>query len=221
MKNMIQKIVLNTCVVFALTSPAYALEKIEDSELTEVTGQAGADLSLKLTLNHDTNAKFVCDNKVYCRLGISLNNRYHDGSQDTYNPTTGERTISSTGRQQWLVMKGIQGTINIQELKLDGVDVTYGSTTKGAIKLGFTATKPIEIRNLGFQSLALETDTTPCADGNCPTNVRGYLVPATTPAGWAGYDQNNERGFMGLNMNGNLAINGSIKVFSCAGNARC
>jgi hypothetical protein len=197
---------------------------LDDSELEDVSAQAGADLSLKLTLNHDSNANFdntLCSDLRFCRLGVSLNNRYHDGTQDTVNATTGVITPSATGRKQWLVFKGIQGTINIKEIKLDGADITYGTTTQAAIQLGFTATKPIEIRNLGFKALSIETDTV-AAEG--AGNVPGYLTPATLYGG-VGFDADKEKGFLGLNVNANLSLTGSIKVFSCSGgsggNPRC
>ncbi len=199
-----------------------SLENLNDAALEEISGQAGADLSLKLSLNHDANAKFdttLCADLSYCRLAFSINNRYHDGSQDTINTTTGVITPSVTGRKQWLVFKGIQGTINIQEIKLDGADVQYGSTVHAAIKLGFDRTKPIQIRNLGFKSLSIETDTCTAKNTNCSSgssNLPGYLTPATLYGG-TGFDKDNEKGFVGLNMNTNLSLTGSIKVFSCSG----
>ncbi|MBH1971235.1 hypothetical protein FK216_10495 [Moraxellaceae bacterium AER2_44_116] len=202
------------------------MQRLDDQELQGEIGQAGADFSLRLSLNHRSDYTFdttVCSDLVYCRLGMSLNNRYHDGTQDTYD-VNGVRTPSPTGRKQWLVFKGIQGTINIQQIALDGEDVVYGSTVQAAIKLGFTPTKPIEIRNFGFKSLSIETDTCTEANANCSvgvTNVPGYLTPATVYGG-AGFDANNEKGFLGLNVNTNLSLTGSIKIFSCSsGHPRC
>jgi hypothetical protein len=204
--------------------PAQAMQYLDDIELQDAVGQAGADFSLKLVLNHKSDDTFdttVCADLVYCRLGMSLNNRYHDGSQDSYD-VNGVRTPSPTGRKQWLVFKGIQGTINIQQIALDGEDVVYsGSTVQAAIKLGFTPTKPIEIRNLGFQSLSIETDTV-AAEG--VGNTPGYLTPATlySASGVTGFDASKEKGFLGLNINTNLSLTGSIKIFSCSsGHPRC
>jgi len=191
--------------------PAQAMENLDDQGLSEITGQAGADLSIKFTINHDSSANFVCADLVYCRLGMSLNNRYHDGSQDTYDGS-GNRIQSTTGKKQWLIFKGIQGTINIQELKFDGEDVLYGTTTKAALKFGFTPTKPIELRNFGFQSLSIETDT---VANEGASNVPGYLTPATLYGG-TGFDASKEKGFLGLNVNANLSLTGSIKMFSCS-----
>lgn len=201
----------------AVAMPVYAMENLSDDVLEQITGQAGADLSLKMVLNQDNNAVFSCVNLVYCRLAMSLNNRYHDGTQDTYD-VNGNRIPSPTGRKQWLVFKGIQGTINIPELKLDGEDVVYGATTQAALKFGFTPTKPIEIRNFGFQSLSIETDTVANEGGG---NVPGYLTPATLYGG-GGFDNAKEKGFLGLNVNANLSLTGSIKMFSCSsGHPRC
>ena len=223
MKSYIKK---SVCVLMVLCgmSAAHAMEALNDETMQEVTGQAGADLSLKLSLNHDAAGNFACADLVYCRLAINLNNRYHDGTQDTVNATTGVITPSPTGRKQWLVMKGMQGTINFTEIQLDGEDVSYGGAAHAAIKLGFTPTKPIEIRNLGFQSLSIETDTCTELNANCSsgtTNLPGYLVPATLYPG-TGFDSTKERGFMGINMHGNLSIGGSVKMFSCGeSHARC
>ena len=192
--------------------PVYAMESLNDEALADESGQAGADLTLKFKTNHDNNDGFSCADLIYCRLGLSLNNRYHDGSQDSYDGS-GNRVQSTTGKKQWLVFKGIQGTINIQELKFDGEDVVYGTTTKGSLKFGFTSTKPIEIRNLGFNSLSIETDTVANeGTGNLP----GYLVSSASPGTYTGFDAGREKGFLGLNVNTNLSLTGSIKMFSCS-----
>ncbi|MEC7119427.1 MAG: hypothetical protein VXW65_05960 [Pseudomonadota bacterium] len=191
-----------SCSVFA------ALEPLENDVLQAVTGQGGADISLELRLNHDGNADFVCANDAleYCRIALAINNRNHDGTP----------TGSPTGRKQWLVFKGIQGTINIQEIKLDGTDLTYGSTVKPAIQLSYDPLKPILIRNFGYQSLAIETDTVANEGAG---NVPGYL--ATGVYGGTGFDAGREFGFTGLNMHGNLSLAGTIKIFGCDGHPRC
>lgn len=221
------KYLVLSLMVFSQSVSA-GLERLNDGELHQVEAQAGADIALKLTLNHTANATFdtsVCppDQLQYCRLGISLNNRYHDGSLDTIDATTGVRTPSSTGRKEWLVFKGIQGTINIQKLMLDGTDIKYrDDTVKAAIQIGFDENFPIHIRNFGFQSLSLERDDGPNEVGP------GYLHATKYTAADGAFDANNpvtgtgrERGFIGLNMHGNLAIDGNIKVFGCNGHPRC
>ena len=91
-------------------------------------------------------------------------------------------------------------------------------SVQASIKLGFTPTKPIEIRNLGFQSLSIETDTVAAEGGG---NVPGYLTPATLYGG-TGFDATKEKGFLGLNVNTNLSMMGSVKIFSCSsGHPRC
>lgn len=225
------KYLVLSLMVFSQSVSA-GLERLNDGELHEVEAQAGADIALKLTLNHTANATFdtsVCppDQLQYCRIGISLNNRYHDGSYDTVDPVTGVRTPSTTGRKDWLVFKGVQGTINIQKLMIDGVDLaigngTGGTSVKAAIQLGFDASMPIQIRNFGFQALSLERDDGPNEVGP------GYLHTTKYTAADGAFDANNpvtgtgrERGFIGLNMHGNLAIDGNIKVFGCNGHPRC
>lgn len=208
-----------------LTLPAFALEDLNDDDLNNVTGQAGADLSIKLSLNHTSTAQFdttLCSDMRYCRLGISLNNRYDDGSQDTVNGD-GTITPSATGRKQWLVFKGIQGTVNIPKITLDGATVSWasglGSVSQPTVIFGFDPTQPIEIRNLGFQSLSIETDTV-AAEGS--GNTPGYLVSAATPSNYTGFDAGREKGFIGLNINANLALTGNIKMFACGINhPRC
>jgi hypothetical protein len=211
------------CGLILLSTSLYAMESLDDSSLENITGQAGADLSLKVILNQDDSANFLCADLLYCRLALSLNNRYHDGTQDTYD-SQGNRVPSATGRKQWLVLKGIQGTVNIQQIKLDGEDVIYGGLNHAAIKLGFDPAKPIQLRNVGFQSLSIETDTCTENNQNCSagtTNVPGYLTPATTYGG-TGFDANKEKGFIGVNMNGNLSMTGQVKIFSCGtSHSRC
>lgn len=221
-----------------ISAPLFAMDSLDDAALAEESGQAGADISVKFTINHDASANFVCADLVYCRLAMSLNNRYHDGSQDTYD-VNGNRIPSPTGRKQWLVFKGIQGTINIQELKFDGEDVTYGAgIVKGTLKFGFTANKPIQIRNFGFNSLSLETDTVANEGvGNTPGYLSAFtgnngtskqsvtgrynyttsVTEGSTTYTTTAFDHGREVGFLGLNVNTNLSLTGSIKMFSCFG----
>lgn len=242
MGNMMKKTILHkllgTTVVLLCSGSAWSagLQSLDDSALGQVDGQAGADISLELRLNHTAAGVFdtgVCASSKleYCRLGIALNNRYHNGTQDTYD-ANGNRTPSATGRKQWLVLKGIQGTLNIQKIGFDGADIQYTAknstvTVKPAIQLTFDATKPILIRNFGFQSMSIETDTGANDVGPGYLDTTKYTVAAN-----GAFDGNNpltgvgrEKGFLGLNMNGNLAVAGTIKMFSCeagaAGHPRC
>ena len=68
-------------LVLSNTSHA-ALEQLDNQALTAVTGQGGADISLQLALNQNSSGVFNCDTNAleYCRLAVSINNRYADGS---------------------------------------------------------------------------------------------------------------------------------------------
>lgn len=229
-----KKLTLLAALAFCVTSSHAALEALDNQELTEVTGQGGADISLQLRLNHNTSAGFVCANNEleYCRMALSINNRYADGS---YRDSAGVvrssagAIIPNVGRKQWLVFKGIQGTINIQEIKLDGADLTYNSIVKPAIQLSFNPLKPIQFRNVGYQSLSIETDSIANEGAG---NLPGYLAKGSGGSGSsafvdgkytaAGFDNGREVGFTGLNIHGNLSVAGTLKVFSCdAGHPRC
>lgn len=225
-----------------------ALELLDDGILQSIDGQAGMDLSLELSLNHkpitsiatggvwaydpsktpqfDSN---VCDGGKleYCRLALIFNNRTVDKN--------GNPLGSNDGRKQWITFKGVQGTINIQRLGIDGGKIQYtpksGSATidRPAVYLSFDETKPLQIRNLGFQSLAIETDT--CGESGTTThcisssssNTPGYLNTTKYEAAAGAFDANNpftgtarERGFLGVNMNANVQISGKVAMFSCA-----
>lgn len=223
-------------ILLGVNSISYSdqLMPLSDMDLAEVNGQAGVDLNLKLSLNHTADYKFdssICSSSQleYCRLAIALNNRYDDGSNDTY--SNGVRVPSATGKNQWLVFKGIQGTVLIDKLSLDGADVTFKSksgtdTYRGALNFSFDPNKPIKIRNFGFQSLSMETDT---AVASSSSNQEGFL--STTKYNQTtdnAFDKNNpdtgvarEKGFLGVSMNGNLSLGGNIKVFSCIDHSRC
>lgn len=210
------------------------MQVMTEEDLQAVDGQAGADISLEMRLNQDANYNFdttLCANFEYCRWALNLNNSNDDGTV----------TGSATGRKLWLVFKQVQGTIKFQEIKLDGTDLTpylndLGVTTqKAAIQLGYDATKPVLIRNFGYQSLAIESDTCTETNLNCSSgtvNVPGYLAKASGGSGAgayangkytaAGFDNGREVGFTGLSINTNLALQGTIKIFSCdANHPRC
>lgn len=221
-------------IASCLTAPSYALEALSDEVLQTVEGQAGADLSLKLSINQKlSDGKYVFDNGTgavcadvqFCRLAISVNNRYIDSNG---------QPSSTDGHKLWLVFKGIQGTINIQKLGLDGMDLTYKSDggaekIKAAMQLSFDATKPIEIRNFGFNALAFGQDkfttTGGVEAGSTNPSDYGYLQVTrydATNAPTSAYDHGRETGFMGLQMNGNLAVQGKVMMFGCdASHPRC
>lgn len=229
---------ISAFLVLSSTSHA-TLEQLDNQALTAVTGQGGADISLQLALNQNSSGVFNCDTNEleYCRLAVSINNRYADGS---YRDSTGQArdkdgvSIANVGLKQWLVFKGVQGTINIQKIGIDGADLTYigkslTEITKPTIQLSFEASKPILFRNVGYQSLSIETDTVANEGGG---NLPGYLAKGAGGTGTgayadgkyttAGFDNGRETGFTGLNINGNLSIAGTLKIFSCdAGHPRC
>lgn len=207
-----------------------ALEPLSLEAMQAIEGQGGADMSLIVSLNHgidnggnSTNqlSSYCATNYKLCHLGLSFNNRNDDGTV----------TGSATGKKIWLVFKGIQGTINLQHVALDGTDLTYkndtGSTMiKAAIQLSFDPVRPILLRNVGFESLSIETDTVANEGAD---NSPGYLA-ATSYASAASFDgtrpsktdMGRETGFMGVNIHGNLVLAGTIKIFSCDGShPRC
>ena len=219
-----KKILLASSLLVMCASAYAGLEPLTNADLQQVDGQAGADISLDLRLNNTTPGVFdttLCAALEFCRLGISINNRYDDGPQDTYDGN-GNRIPSTTGKKLWLVFKGIQGSINIQQMALDGKSLTYGSITKPAIQLGFDRLKPIQIRNLGFTALSIETDEQKSEGG-----IPGYLAMGSGGSGARAYsngkytnatnqyDLRRETGFTGLNINGDLSVAGTIKMFSC------
>lgn len=226
-----KKLILISSLVFLSNTASAALEALNNADLQKVDGQAGADISLELRLNQTSAGVFDaagCAALEFCRLGIALNNRYDNATQDTFD-INGNRVASATGKKLWLVFKGIQGTVNIQQMALDGADLKYGTVTKPAIQLGFVASKPIQIRNLGFSALSIETDEE-INEGGIP----GYLALGSGGSGATaysagkytdasnGFDFGRETGFTGLNINGNLAVAGTMKIFSCDGShPRC
>ena len=227
-----------------------ALEPMTDQDLQAVEGQAGADLSLKLSLNQkntgtpenpiytfDDGAGGICQQLAYCHLGLAVNKRYVQA--DASKPS-GFAENSESGQKLWLVFKGIQGTVDIQKLGLDGIDLIYNDSggkerIKPAIQFSFDVTKPILIRNFGFNALAIEKDNFTSqtnADGSITENSTGksesdygYLKATTYTTANApnsAYDYGRETGFVGMQMNGNLALNGKMMMFSCdASHPRC
>lgn len=219
---------------------------LDNQALQEVNGQAGADISLLLNLNQTSSGAFdngtngVCQQVEFCRLAVSINKRF---SQADSSSPTGWSPNSESGHKQWLVFKGIQGTVNLQRMGLDGVDLKYVSKSnveiiKPAIQLSFSAAEPILIRNLGFNALSIEQDnftstmTTEGSSSNmndyaylkkgtyaASPNAANHQVATATPSA---YDHGRETGFMGLNINANLALQGKVMMFSCDGShPRC
>lgn len=220
-------VLLSSILLFSTSSFA-ALEPMNNLQLQLVEGQAVAEkgaatINWQLSLNQTTPGVFdavTCTQLEYCRLGIAFNNR-----NDT------------SGKKQWLVFKGIQGSIELQDIEIAGADLVYNddsnaSQIKAALKLSFNEFKPIKIRNVGFSALSIETDTVANEGAG---NVPGYLAKGSGGGTGVGaysdgkytnptnkFDLGRETGFTGMLMNGNLAVQGSLKVFSCdASMKRC
>lgn len=214
------------------------LQTLDNQQLQQVEGQAGATINWTLSLNQTSPGVFdttTCSDLRFCRFAVSSNNRYDDGSyvsnDGTIHKENGDVT-TETGRKQWLVFKGLQGTIQIQNMDISGDDLKYTADStdekiKAALKVSFKKEYPILIRNLGFSALSIETDTVANEGAG---NVSGYFnadkygatagpdIKVTTSV----YDQGRETGFTGITMNGNLALQGNLKVFSCdASMKRC
>lgn len=241
-----KKNILFSSLMVLFTSAHAELQTLDNAQLQQVEGQASAaTIDWTLSLNQTSTGVFdttTCSDLRFCRFAVSLNNRYHDGSYVTRDPITNIETIhdkngnviTATGRKQWIVFKGIQGSIQLQKVDIDGVDLLYRSDAentgvpdqiKAALQVSFKAANPIKIRNFGFNALSIETDTVANEGAG---NVPGYLnadkydatagtnIKVTTSV----YDQGRETGFMGMMMNGNLALQGNLKVFSCDGSMK-
>ena len=236
-----KKSILFSALLLVFGAAHAELQSLNNQQLQQVEGQASAaTIDWTLSLNQTSPGVFdttTCSDLRFCRFAVSLNNRYDDGSYVTRDPITNIETIhdkngnviTATGRKQWIVFKGIQGSIQLQKVDIDGTDLLYSSDAnmtgipdqiKAALQVSFKAANPIKIRNFGFNALSIETDTVANEGAG---NVPGYLnadkygatagdnIKVTTSV----YDQGRETGFMGMMMNGNLALQGNLKVFSC------
>jgi hypothetical protein len=235
---MLNRLFLTLSLGIALSSHAN-LVSMSTAQLNETTGQGGADLSWTLSLNHvyatdmskediynrnnplevfyKLNPTACGDDKKFCRLAISPNNH-----------------VDAQGNKKWLVFKGIQGTIQIDKFSIDGTTIiNHQNNAQSAMKVTFYDDKPLKIRNLGFETLAIETGTSG-KEGYANTGTyttymdRTYKAdgnPAEVEQNVPDFDLGAEKGFMGLNMHGNLHMSGNLKIFSynCTGNGsgRC
>ena len=147
---------------------------------------AGDD-DMRLNADASGNKLAFCNTTpTECRLATSLNNRGIAGTN-----------------QEWLVWKGFYGRIFIPYLTLDASSATYtndggGTTTVQAARFGFGGTaNKILVQNLTISNMAVERDN------------------LLTAVGTRGYAATNEDGFLGLRINGSIAIEGSLKMFAC------
>ncbi|MQW91421.1 hypothetical protein GFH30_09930 [Acinetobacter wanghuae] len=234
--------------LFFLTGIAHAtLTNLDSSQMQNTYGQGGADLSWTLSLNHryanemsltdiwgvnnqgdkEVYYGYSCKNDIQCRLAFSPNNHKDENEN-----------------QKWLVFKKIQGTVQIDSFAIEGSTIVYADpalTPKTALNVRFSDANPIKIRNLGFETLSIETDE----NGGKTEKDKGYMKLSKyedtfktfykkTDGTYADdgqtlsigtFDKGREKGFMGVNMHGNLHMSGDLKIFgfNCTGNAnaRC
>jgi len=196
--NNINKLLVLCCLMSSHAAFA-ELQPISNEELDAEIGQAGVALSLEMRLNADAAGNSLCGTTALpmaeCRLAIGVNNRGVAGVD-----------------QEWLVFKGIYGRIYIPRLTIDASTVSYTSDVDGstqtiaALKLGYGGggVNKIQINNLTISNIALERDNLGTALG-----TKGYMATS-------------EEGFLGLQINGNVEIAGSLKMFPCSANhPRC
>jgi hypothetical protein len=233
---MLKQITLVGLLCISVSSYANLI-RLNSQEMTDVVGQGGADLSWTFSLNHQyaTNMnlqnisgmengvptvyynfdKNSCgENNLFCRLAISPNNH-----------------IDKDGNKKWLVFKDIQGTIQIDRFSLDGTTIINAKgEPQTAMQLTFYDENPLKIRNLGFSTLAVETGTKD-KEGflnsekytTYEERVRNSQNQWTTEVNQVPlFDRGQEKGFMGLNVQGNLHMSGNLQIFSynCTGGAQ-
>ncbi|MCP5775560.1 hypothetical protein NL389_37630, partial [Klebsiella pneumoniae] len=64
------------------------------------------------------------------------------------------------GNKKWLVFKGIQGTIQIDKFSIDGTTIiNHRNEPQTAMQITFYDHQPLKIRNLGFNTVSIETGT--------------------------------------------------------------
>lgn len=227
-------------LVLALSVTAHAeLKPMNDEALSSQTGQAilydPSATSIKIGLdaryNLEENRTKICDpsaGEVACNIGIASNNRYTS-------------TDPATAAKYWLVLKNVTGAITVPEIKMSAQDVDVSAPgdspdIRSSLALTFnynntpakrddpeSTTKWIKLEKFGFESLAVEADSDVevLPDGSLNTaNLPGYrnpaLAPTSDPANPNVFDDGKFRGFIGLDVTADIAINGVAKVFSCS-----
>lgn len=236
------KLSLLGVVFLSATMTHAALEQLNATELTDVSGQGGADLNWTLSLNHVyatdlskesisrldatgnvLEAFYVLDpaacgvTKQFCRLAIAPNNH-----------------VDANNNKKWLVFKGLQGTLQIDKFSIDGTTIINATDQpQTAMQITFYDNNPLKIRNLGFSTVSIETgengtegyENTPKYETYNQKVIDENGDITTTLTSVPSFDKDTEKGFLGLNMHGNLHMNGNLKIFSynCSGAAgsRC
>ncbi len=164
------------------------LSAVTNEELDAESGQAGVALALDMRLNADATGASLCGTATLPLIECRL----AIGLNNRGTPNVD---------QEWLVFKGVFGRIYVPYLTLDADTVTYTNdtsttTTVAAVKFGIpslTANK-LKIQNLTISNMAVEHDTS--------SVNRGYVAAS-------------EDGFLGLQINGNVEISGTLKMFAC------
>lgn len=206
---------------------------LDQQEMMQSVGQGAAELSWTLSLNHqyanDLNLQsisrfdngvikeayydYMCVDEISCRFALAANNH-----------------VDADGNKKWLVFKQFQGTLQIDKFMLEGVTIkNQYDKPQTALKLSFEDAHPLKIRNLGFASLAVETGNATQEGFSNLTKYTTFNVKDTNNNNVVvdvlGFDKGQEQGFMGLNIHGNMHMNGALKIFSfnCTGMAgsRC
>ncbi len=212
----------------AMTAQAN-LAPMSNEDLSSVDGQqVGVLVDLEMRINQDASVgkdnagAITCTgaNLVYCRLGVQFNQ------------------VSS-----WLLLKGLNGYIHIPQILLYGANLadqsvggpigatgTQVNQSAIAINIAFPSVangqaSQIKIRNLGF-TLGLQPEITSAGvltpTINAANDQASYYknsVYQSTASGSPYYstflnDTGKETGLMGVQINGNLNVGGTLYVFA-------
>ena len=215
--------VLLSFLCWAVLPAHAALSTLTNEELASVEGQStGVQLGLELRINQVNAGAGTAGalipacagaNVVFCRLGIQLNSQ-----------------------PNWLLFKGLNGYINIPNVVLYGADLSQLPVAQGgdptklqsaiAINVAFpdaTHNTAIQFRNVGYTlGVAVNSNQT-FGTLSALDNQKAYLSltsagvlgpPPVYPATAAAYDVGKETGVMGITMNGNLNVGGTLYVFA-------
>lgn len=199
------KTILSLVLILASAATYAELQPISNEEMSAETGQAtGIIASFDFRLNADKTGTVLplctdASTRTECRIAISLANRGTDNVD-----------------KNWLVFKGISGRIYVPKITLDAATVNYGTGPVAAMVFGFGGSaNPIQIDNWVIDNVGVEID-----NGTSPGYMKdtGSSTGTNTTAAYTSANANS--GFMGVQISGpsntaNLAINGTLKVFSC------
>jgi hypothetical protein len=218
------KLLFIALAICATVGPAYAaLNEMSNDDLSAVdarAGQTGLLIGLELRLNQnssagtDTAGALNCTgaNLVYCRVGVQFNQV-----------------------ADWLLFKGINGYIHIPQILLYGANLTdtnvIGSSApvnQSAIAVNIvfpnsTNGTAIKIRNFGFtlglqpeiNSSGVLSSISAANDQSSYYKYSTYQTDNTQPF-YSAYanDTGKETGIIGVKMNGNLNVGGTLYVFA-------